>query len=129
MAHLPHSGQSFAFGAGRRKGRQRLEWRPLADETPVVDFASLTGLNDRGVCYAATKIKSPGQRKVLARLIADYYCQIWVNGSADNALPFFPVELRGDDNEVLVKLAAGVRGNRFSLSLSECEDAVIGFKP
>jgi hypothetical protein len=100
-------------------------WKRCRGEDPVVDFAGLTGRSDRGVCYARATIRRDKAGPSLLALRIDYFGKLWLNGDLVRTLSrghghpntpiLVPVTLRAGDNDLLIKVHSGSRGNRFSL--------------
>ena len=104
-------------------------WRQLTGEEPFVDFARLTGLADRGVCYARTQISSEQAQRLHLRWTLDYFGKLWVNGKLIKTIAgahgsagspiFVPISLRKGKNDILVKIQSGSLGNQFCLALQK----------
>ncbi len=105
------------------------EWRTYSGTGEWVDFAKLTGIDDRGVCYGRTVFRAKAGGRRIVGLSLDYYGKVWVNGKVAKTIAdahgsvsepvFFDVDLQPGVNEILIKLHAGSRGSRFSCSVEE----------
>ena len=105
------------------------EWRKVGGYGEVVDFAALTGRNDRGVAYARTTLQSRRGGPRMLALKLDYFAKVWLNGKLIRTIAdghgntqdpvYLPVVLQPGPNELLIKLHSGSRGNQFSLAVEE----------
>lgn len=103
------------------------EWKPFDGAGPIVDFATLTGRSDRGVCYARTTLRWDEAGEALLALRIDYFGKLWVNGELVRTVDsthghpgtpmLIPVTLRVGANAILLKVHSGSRGNQFGLSV------------
>ena len=106
-----------------------LEWKRLTGDSPVVDFAKQSGINDRGVNYARTSMHSDSDQQIWLRWTLDYFGKLWVNGklvktvSEKHAGPLDPifvsVPLRAGQNDLVVKIHSGSKGNQFSMGIQK----------
>lgn len=111
-------------------------WQKISESSEAIDFSKLPSLSTPSVNYALLRLHSPTERTVWVRFTVNYFGRILVNGrpvftidsghgSPADPLPFFPILLRQGENEILVKVGSGSRGNDFSLSLSHAHDIEI----
>ncbi len=109
---------------------RKVTWKDYAGEGVIVNFAPITGVKDRGVCYARTTITREKAGESLMALKLDYFAKIWINGQLIHTidrsklggiaptLPFLlPVDLKAGENEILIKVHAGSNGSMFGMYL------------
>lgn len=106
-------------------------WQRLSGEGEEIDFARLTGLRDRGVCYARTRIMSAHDQRLYIRWALDYFGKLWVNGTLVKTVSeahgspwrplYIPVFLHMGENDILVKIQSGSQGNWFSMAAQQKE--------
>jgi hypothetical protein len=116
--------QSYTGHAGKP-----VSWVRLSGSDATIDFGKLTGLNDRGVSYAAARVWLEQAQTRYAWLVIDYFGKVWVNGKqvlysggvhgGPKDPIVFPVDLQRGWNDILVKVHSGSNGNSFSLSLEQ----------
>jgi hypothetical protein len=105
-----------------------VKWKePEKIDGNALDFRVLTGLDSPTVNYAKCKINSPQYQSIMLAVTVDYFVSIWLNEElvatldrprGPSAQPvLFPVELKKGENDLLVKVGAGSKGNRLSISL------------
>ncbi len=100
-------------------------WKPVTLD--AIDFASLTGFKDRGVCYAKTSVASKTGGKAQFSFRVDYWAVVWINGKrvltvdqghgSPHSPIYFEADLGQGANEILVKVHAGSQGSGFSLGM------------
>ena len=93
-----------------------------------IDFKKMTGLADRGVCYARTRLHGKGGKALFA-LTVDYYAKIWINGQLikvvagshgiSNVPVYFLAELKPGENEIFIKVHSGSLGFGVGLAYEE----------
>ncbi|MFZ2657522.1 MAG: GDSL-type esterase/lipase family protein [Victivallales bacterium] len=114
-------------------------WKKIEKNSQAVNFSTLTGLNDRGVCYAWSAIESDTPVNLDCELSIDYWGKIWVDGklaveiSEHSGGPVKPIPiqlpLKAGKNNVLVKVHSGSLGCMFSLRIPECPSTIRFINP
>ncbi|MBA3684894.1 MAG: hypothetical protein H0W72_06595 [Planctomycetes bacterium] len=109
-----------------RDGRAQA-WRPATGTGRVVDFAAMSGIDDRGVHYAYAEVEVDQAQRLLAAWTLDYFGTLWVNGArivtydcihgGPGTLHLHALEFQPGVNRILVKLHSGSRGNNFTFAL------------
>ena len=95
-------------------------WKQAQGENGWVDLKGMYGLKDRGVSYAHVQIKAPADGKYEARIAADYFTFITVNGKrvhemlqghgSPHSLVPLTLPLKAGINDVWVTVHAGSKG-------------------
>ena len=108
-----------------------VEWKALEGDDPKINFGTLTGRTDRGVCYARTTLQHDTGGNLLLALRIDYFGKLWLNGELikvidsthgnPNAPMLIPVTLKAGDNEIVVKVHSGSAGNFLALAMESAE--------
>lgn len=112
------------------KSGDAARWNPApAHPDAWIDLLAIPGIKEPGMACARMTLDAPRAGRVLARLEADYYARLTVNGKevktldqfhgSPHAPVLFPVDVREGPNEFLLKISAGSRGFGFSLSASD----------
>ncbi|HAI12047.1 MAG TPA: hypothetical protein DCM28_10110, partial [Phycisphaerales bacterium] len=102
-------------------------WQQAKGLNGWVDLKAMYGLKDRGVTYAHVQIKAPADGKYEARISADYFTYITVNGKRAHEMieghgsPHNPVPmvlpLKAGVNDVWLTIHAGSMGYGFLMDL------------
>ena len=121
---------SFINGAPAKEGPDGAVWKKTDKSSQSVNFTAMTGLKDRGVCYAWTVIESDAPITLDSELSIDYWGKVWVDGTlaveirehSGSPVKGIPVQLRlkAGKNNVLVKVHSGSGGCMLALRVQEC---------
>lgn len=114
-------------------------WQKADKNSQSINFSAMTGLKDRGVCYAWTVIESDSPITLDSELSIDYWGKIWIDGTvaveirehSGSPVKGIPVQLRlkSGKNNVLVKVHSGSGGCMFALRIPECPATVRFMNP
>ncbi|MBN1865481.1 MAG: hypothetical protein JW808_11320, partial [Victivallales bacterium] len=131
--YQPETSKDFTAQCEGLNGR-KLAWQHPQFSSDYVDLYKLTGEHKCRISYAACHIFSPTERDAQIKFGVDYWAKIWVNGEEvfnnvdQHKQPphkdeyAIPVKLQGGDNEIMVKIHAGIQGNGFWMSVSDPGD-------
>jgi hypothetical protein len=109
-------------------------WKKMENDSQSINFSAMTGLKDRGICYAWTVIESDSPINLNGELSIDYWGKVWLNGSlvleirehSGSPVKGLPVSLRlmPGKNNLLVKVHPGSGGCMLGLRIPECPPTV-----
>ncbi|HEY3379270.1 MAG TPA: GDSL-type esterase/lipase family protein [Armatimonadota bacterium] len=121
-----HPGDAPTASYSGAKGRT-VSWQPGMGVNGWVDLEKMTGLRDRGVCFARATIYSPKAQTVTARFAVDYFCRLYLNGTRALELLAIhggprsgvdcPLALRAGKNDLWLVVHAGSGGYGFQLEV------------
>jgi lysophospholipase L1-like esterase len=129
----PEAARDFAQNYPGYQGKP-VAWQRLTGDGELIDCQRLTGLGDRGVSYACTRVWLERPQELLCWLLLDYFGKVWVNGALVHTAAgihggpkdpiVFPVAFTAGWNEILIKVHSGSKGNNCSFSLQKPQGEV-----